>query len=39
MLKRMGTPEEVANVTAFLASEAASYMTGAILLVDGGLNA
>ena len=38
LLKRIGTPEEVANVTAFLASDAASYMTGAIVLVDGGLN-
>ncbi len=33
---RLGTPEEVANVMLFLASDAASYMTGSIVLVDGG---
>lgn len=38
-MKRAGTPEEVANVVAFLASNEASYVTGAIVAVDGGLNA
>jgi 3-oxoacyl-[acyl-carrier protein] reductase len=35
-LKRMGRPEEVANVVAFLASDEASYMTGATVEVSGG---
>jgi len=33
---RVGKPEEVANMAAFLASDEASYVTGGIYLVDGG---
>jgi NAD(P)-dependent dehydrogenase (short-subunit alcohol dehydrogenase family) len=39
LLKRQGRPEEVASVAAFLASEEASYITGADILVDGGYTA
>ena len=35
-LQRLGEPEEVAEVAAFLLSDAASYMTGQIVYVDGG---
>jgi 3-oxoacyl-[acyl-carrier protein] reductase len=36
-LRRIGTPEEFANVAVFLASERASYVTGVALQVDGGV--
>ena len=37
-LKRVGMPEDVANLVAFLASDKASYITGEAICVDGGLN-
>jgi glucose 1-dehydrogenase len=36
-LKRLGTPEDVANAAAFLVSDEAAYITGTTLYVDGGL--
>ena len=39
ILKRLGRPEEIANVIAFLASDESSYMTGSVVVVDGGLTA
>jgi 3-oxoacyl-[acyl-carrier protein] reductase len=37
--RRAGTPDEVAACVRFLASDAAGYVTGAVLTVDGGLAA
>jgi NAD(P)-dependent dehydrogenase (short-subunit alcohol dehydrogenase family) len=37
LLNRMGTPQEIANTAAFLASDEASFITGQTLVVDGGL--
>lgn len=36
-LKRLGTPEEVANLYLFLASDEASYISGEVIRIDGGL--
>jgi 3-oxoacyl-[acyl-carrier protein] reductase len=36
-LKRMGTPEDIAEAALFLASGASSYITGQVLAVDGGM--
>lgn len=36
-LRRLGDPDDIATVALFLASNAATYMTGSIVVVDGGL--
>ena len=35
-IKRMGKPEEIAKAAVYLASDKASYITGQILVIDGG---
>ena len=37
-LKRYGQPEDIANVVNFLCSDDASYITGQVLSVDGGMH-
>jgi len=37
-LKRYAAPEDIANLTLFLASDKASYITGAVVPMDGGSN-
>jgi 3-oxoacyl-[acyl-carrier protein] reductase len=36
-LKKMGTSEDIAEMTKFLASESANYITGQVFTVDGGM--
>ena len=38
-MNRMGTPEDIAGPVLFLCSEASAYMTGQVIMVDGGLSA
>ncbi|QJW96105.1 3-oxoacyl-ACP reductase family protein [Frigoriglobus tundricola] len=37
-VKRLGTPDDIANVVVFLCSPAAAYVTGQVITVDGGLS-
>lgn len=37
-LNRLGTPEDIANTVAFLASDISQYITGQVIIVDGGMS-
>ena len=37
-LRRGGTPDDVANIATFLASDMSSYVSGQVIQVDGGMN-
>jgi 3-oxoacyl-[acyl-carrier protein] reductase len=37
LLKRFGTPEDIANMAVFMASDLSSYITGEVIHIDGGL--
>jgi 3-oxoacyl-[acyl-carrier protein] reductase len=36
-LERLGTPNDIAGIVAFLASDQASYITGQVFVIDGGM--
>jgi 3-oxoacyl-[acyl-carrier protein] reductase len=36
-MKRFGKPEEISGMAAFIASDDASYMTGEVVKIDGGM--
>jgi 3-oxoacyl-[acyl-carrier protein] reductase len=36
-VRRLGEPEDISSAVAYLASESAGYITGQVLVVDGGL--
>jgi len=38
-LRRLGDPNDIANITTFLLSDSCNYMTGQTIVVDGGLSA
>jgi 3-oxoacyl-[acyl-carrier protein] reductase len=38
-MNRFGTAEDVAHVAAFLCTDGASYITGQVIVIDGGLTA